>query len=269
MFLKIKQSIKKKFSKQPEQNACRNVTVLPDDVFLVSYPKSGNTWLRFLIANLIYLDRTNVSFSNIEKLVPDIYKHRDRDLLLLPAPRIMKSHECLDSRYPKVIYLVRDPRDVAVSYYHYLIKIQKINENYPIDLWIKPFIKGKFIPQFGTWSENVESWLSVKNNTKNLLLMKYEDMLNDIFTEISNIASFLGLSKNDDYISKAIELSSAEYMRKLEKQTGWQPQQGSRKDKTFVRSANSGNWKTDLSEYAVKEIERNWQSLMQQLGYIE
>ena len=270
MFLKIKQSIKKKFSKQPEQNACRNVTVLPDDVFLVSYPKSGNTWLRFLIANLIYLDRTNVSFSNIEKLVPDIYQNTNKDLLRLSRPRIMKSHEYFDARYSKVIYIVRDPRDVAVSYYHHLIKAKKINNDYPIDKYIKFFIKGEFHPQFGTWAENVESWLFSELNQNNFLLLKYEDMLNNSFKQMLDIALFLGLERDNNKILKAIEFSSADNMRRLEKETGWQPSKGDMiKDKLFVRTAKSDNWKTSLSQYAIEEIENNWRVLMKRLDYLK
>src|ERR1017187_7417206 len=92
----------------------REVTIFPDDVFLTSYPRSGNTWTRFLVGNLIYQD-LGVSFLNVERLVPDMYKTADWVMRRLPRPRVLKSHECFDPRYPKVIYIVRDPRDVAVS----------------------------------------------------------------------------------------------------------------------------------------------------------
>ena len=52
-------------------NAERDVTVLPDDIFIVSYPKSGNTWLRFLVANIVFPDR-EINLSNIESTIPDI-----------------------------------------------------------------------------------------------------------------------------------------------------------------------------------------------------
>jgi hypothetical protein len=69
----------------------RNLQILPDDVFLVSFPKSGNTWARFLVANLLYPE-CPANFANIYKLVPDPEgtpkKHFDR----MPRPRIIKSH---------------------------------------------------------------------------------------------------------------------------------------------------------------------------------
>src|SRR5580698_1578569 len=92
--------------------------VLPDDIFLVSYPKSGNTWTRFLLGNLMSPDE-RVTFVNVERKVPDIYAKSKKALKKIPSPRVIKSHECFDPRYRRVIYIVRDPRDVAVSAYHY------------------------------------------------------------------------------------------------------------------------------------------------------
>src|ERR1019366_2584136 len=92
--------------------AGRAVQVLPDDIFLVSYPKSGNTWTRFLLGNLLNPDE-GITFANVERKVPDIYAESKRTLKKAPRPRLIKSHECFDPRYRRVIYIVRDPRDLA------------------------------------------------------------------------------------------------------------------------------------------------------------
>ena len=102
-------------------NAGRGLTVFPDDVFLVSYPRSGSTWLRFLIGNLAY-PADPVNFLNVDSRIPDIYLLPDRVLRRYPRPRILKSHEPFDPRYSKIIYIVRDPRDLVVSLYHYDLK---------------------------------------------------------------------------------------------------------------------------------------------------
>ncbi len=91
----------------------RDITVYPDDVFLTSYPRSGNTWMRFLVGNLVH-EKEAVTFLNLERLLPDMYIHSDRDMRSMPHPRVIKSHECFDPRYKRVVYIVRDPRDVAV-----------------------------------------------------------------------------------------------------------------------------------------------------------
>ena len=69
----------------------RDFAVYPDDTFVVSYPRSGNTWTRFLIANLVYPEK-NVGFTNIEKLIPDTSSQSNRTLKSTPRPRIIKSH---------------------------------------------------------------------------------------------------------------------------------------------------------------------------------
>jgi len=89
--------------------AGKHYTVFPDDTFLVSYPKSGNTWVRFLLANLLHPNET-VGFANINRLLPAPGVLSKRFLRSLPRPRILKSHETFDVRFRKVIYLVRDPR---------------------------------------------------------------------------------------------------------------------------------------------------------------
>jgi len=68
----------------------RNFRVFPDDTFLVSYPRSGNTWTRFLIANLLFQDQ-EVSFMNIDYLIPDVININRRELAKIPRPRLITS----------------------------------------------------------------------------------------------------------------------------------------------------------------------------------
>src|SRR6202021_2574849 len=113
------------------QIAGRGLTVFPDDIFLVSYPRSGNTWTRFLLGNLIN-QSDPVTFSNVESRIPEIYFNRDRFLRQLPPPCMIKTYDCFQPHYPLVIYIVRDPREVAVSFYHYNVKARTFPDDYPI-----------------------------------------------------------------------------------------------------------------------------------------
>jgi Sulfotransferase domain len=122
----------------------RDFAVYPDDTFVVSYPRSGNTWTRFLIANLVYPEK-NVGFTNIEKLIPDTSSQSNRALKSTPRPRIIKSHEYFDHRYRKVIYIVRDPRDVALSYYDFQRKYMQIDDAYPLEQYVEDFVQGRLI----------------------------------------------------------------------------------------------------------------------------
>jgi Sulfotransferase domain len=246
----------------------REITIFPEDVFLTSYPRSGNTWTRFLLGNLIYQDEP-VTFLNVERLVPDMYKSADWVLRRLPQPRILKSHECFDPRYPRVIYIVRDPRDVAVSNYHWELKLRSIREGYPIEEFVPRWMKPEFWPRIGSWADHVSSWLGARQGQNGFLLLRYEDLQQNPSRELAKVAGFLGLSANSERINRAVELSSAEHMRRLERKQGvrWVATTYTRADKPFVRGATSGGWRSTLPAQSVAYLESRWGDLMHSIGY--
>jgi hypothetical protein len=249
--------------------AGRNFAVYPDDTFVVSYPRSGNTWTRFLIANLVHPDQ-DVRFTNIEKLIPDTSSQSNRALKATPRPRIIKTHEYFDHRYPKVIYIVRDPRDIALSYYDFQRKYMQIDDRYPLEQYVDDFVNGRLISiDWGTWAENVASWLYTRGKRKEFLLLRYEDMMQDTTRELARIAEFLGVNPEPNRLQKAIQRSSADRMRELEKQEEdkWIATKNRRKDIPFVRVAKSGGWRNSLPETCVNQIETAWGDLMTTLGY--
>jgi len=256
------------------QLAGRGVTVFPDDIFLVSYPRSGNTWTRFLLGNLIHQEYP-ITFSNIESIVPEIYFNPDRVLQHLPRPRLLKSHECFQPHYPSVIYIVRDPRDVAISYYHHNVKARNVSDEYPISRFVPRFIAGEFDSKFGSWRDNVLSWTALRAGDPRFLMLRYEDMKANPVPVLVNLAKFLErcafreLNSSAEALRRAIELSSPERMRALEKQESnrWILTRGTRSDKPFVRSAVAGNWKSQLDPESVAAIESAWGDLMHSLGY--
>jgi hypothetical protein len=250
-------------------NAGRNLTVFPDDVFLVSYPRSGNTWTRFLIGNLIY-SNDPVTFATIEKKVPEIYLWRDRDLRALPRPRILKSHEYFDPRYRLVINIIRDPRDVAVSVYHYSIKRSDIPDGYPMQEFIPRFIAGEFFEDWATWDEHVSSWIATRAGKPGYLMLLYEEMLADPQQALLRVAEMLQISTTPAMLKRAVEMSSASQMRTLEKQEAhkWKLTKQTRQDKPFVRAAKSGGWREVLDAESVAAIESAWGTTMRKLGYL-
>jgi hypothetical protein len=248
--------------------AGRRLNVFPDDVFLVSYPRSGNTWMRFLIGNLVNPEEP-ITFANIEARIPEIYLFADRVLRRLPCPRILKSHEYFDHRYKRVIYIVRDPRDIATSMYHYSVKRGDIPDGYSIEKFVPRFIKGQFLEDFGTWHEHVSSWLATRQNNSGFVLLRYEAMLANPERELAKAAGLLRVNPTEDAIARAVRLSSAAQMRELENRQAeaWKLTRETRKDKPFVRTARSGSWRSELPQESVQEIECAWGVLMQELGY--
>jgi len=256
------------------QLAGRGVTVYPDDVFLVSYPRSGNTWTRFLLGNLVN-PTDPITFSNIESRIPEIYFNRDRVLRRLPRPRMLKSHECFQPHYPRVIYVVRDPRDVAISFYHHNVKAGNIPDDYPMLSFVPRFIAGEFDRKFGTWRDNVLSWITLRSESEKFLLLRYEEMKSKTEGALLQLAAFLEscsfrqIDSRPETLRRVIELSSPERMRELEKHeaANWVLTKSTRPDKPFVRSATAGGWKTQLAPESVAKIEEAWGDLMQQMGY--
>jgi Sulfotransferase domain len=248
--------------------AGRGLTVFPDDVFLVSYPRSGNTWTRFLIGNLIYTDEP-ITFANVESRIPEIYLFNDPALRKLPRPRVLKSHEYFDPRYRTTIYIVRDPRDVAVSTYHYSIKRRNIAEDCSIAEFVPRFLAGEFFVNWGTWAEHVGSWYATRRGKKDFLLLQYENMLQDPVRELKKVSALLQIPADSERLNRAVELSSARRMQELEQAQGkeWKLTQNTRLDKPFVRKAKQGTWREELPADSVRTIESAWGDLMVELGY--
>jgi Sulfotransferase domain len=246
----------------------RRMETFPDDVFLVSYPKSGNTWIRFLVGNLVYRDHP-VTFADIETRVPSVYGMPNRKLRGLRRPRYIKTHESFHPDYQRVIYVVRDPRDVAVSYYHYLVKIEQLPVGASRDAFIADFIQERLYARFGPWADHVTGWLAMSPSRQGFLFLRYEDLLADTKSELARVALFLRLETSEQQLLRTIELSSANRMRALERKEGdkWSTTKRTRSDVPFVRTAKSGQWADELSSESVAMVEAAWGPVMRALGY--
>jgi hypothetical protein len=185
----------------------------------------------------------------------------------VPRPRIIKTHEYFDPRFKKVLYLVRDPRDVAVSLYNFRRKYRVIDDSYSIERYVSErFIYGDLDL---SWGEHVGSWLGARGTDQSFLLVRYEDLEKDVAKSLANIAQFFGINSTHTNIATAIERSSANRLRKLEKveHEKWVTTKGKRADIPFIATAKSGNWKEVLSRSAATHIESKWAPLMSRLGY--
>lgn len=250
-------------------NGVGSLTIRDSDIFLVSYPKSGNTWMRFLVANLLRPNDT-INFVNIETIVPDIYKNTEDELSRLKAPRIIKSHECFNPRYKKVIHIVRNPLSIAVSFYHHLMKFHKISEELPFKEFLNDFLKGNYMTIIGNWNENVLSWITNKSHEKeNYLLVRYEDLHQNLYNELKSIAVFLGIFAESAAIDRTIELSSFENMKKHEVDQRHEAKIFVNGDhrKMFCRSGTVDEWKDYFDNEGTEMIRTSFGEAMDRLGY--
>lgn len=221
-----------------------------NDIFLVSYPKSGNTWLRFLIGN--YLSGNQCNFTNSHLIIPDIH-YNSKDISKIEEPRIIKSHYPFCSQYRQVIYLVRDGRDVAVSYYYHYLKYSN-NTQLSFEEYLEKFNAGEV--NFGLWSDHVNSWMDQFDCIDRYLLLKYEEIQNNPLESLKKIIQFVGLAVDEEKIMNAVEASQFEKMQSLEKEAINQIDLLSKSDTkiNFVRSGKTSQWKDLFTEKMINDF---------------
>jgi hypothetical protein len=144
----------------------RHQSLKPNDIFLASYPRSGSTWLRFMLFESLLGESSG--FNNVNQAIPDV-KSRQVGLPLMPGGgRLIKTHEAYHPEYRKAVYLVRDPRDVVLSEYAYQTALGLVDQN--LDDYLDRFLNEGVNP-FSTWRAHVESWIAAPLNKERLLVL--------------------------------------------------------------------------------------------------
>ena len=186
-----------------------------DDVFLCSYPRSGNTWINYLLA-FYRFPLNDIDVIKINHYIPDIYWGMSKGFLELPSPRVLKSHELFDARYPRVIYLIRDGRDAYFSYYHFRCACAGYKGSF--EEFIRQVTTGEIWPS--SWHEHVESWL-VREHTTPITVIRYEDLLLRTLDVLRQIVLFIGWEWSESAGQRAIDLASLDRIWRDHKKHGW------------------------------------------------
>jgi hypothetical protein len=273
-----------------------------DIVWLASYPKSGNTWLRVFLANLqqkdgkpadinalptgsaadrrrfddaLGVESSDLTRDEIERSRPAFY----RALAAASAESIyLKVHDaytltsCGEPLFPgdggsRAVYLVRNPLDVAISFAHHL----RATTNAAIDAMANPdFAFGAWSDRIGlqleqrlsSWSGHVLSWLD--QGTIPVHLMRYEDMLREPTQTFGACLDFLEIDVGKSELERALDQSSFSALRTQEEAFGFRERRG---DKPFFRSGRAGAWRGSLTDAEVHRVIREHQTVMRRLGY--
>jgi len=213
----------------------------PDDRYVVSYPRSGNTWLRTMLAYIIEPESVlNPEWRN--SLILGVSIRKAEVINRLPSPRLIKSHTWYHGAIPKAIYLTRDGRDVLISFYHYHVT-RHGRTDIPFNKFFEYYCHGYYGHQ---WHKNIETWLTRGKETmgENLRIVRFEDLKLEPSTTLQVITRFLDLPATDAQIQNAIQASSLEQMRKIEKE-----RRGilSDSNQSFYRGGKTGEWKDYFS----------------------
>ena len=187
-----------------------------DDVFIVEFPKSGITWFSTMLANLLCLLNERdmaITHYNIQQFIPAFDRRGGSigpPLFQYPGYRFLKSHSRYNPEFRQVIYVLRNPYSVMLSYYHHEMRRGAFDGS------LEHFIEDK---QCGieSYKKHVESWLMNDISPGRLHLIRYEDLRARPLNELMELSKNLGLDGvNQDVAEKAILRSEIENMRQSE-----------------------------------------------------
>ena len=247
------------FVQQETLDKLKELQLYPDDVWVVSYPKCGTTWMQ----QIVRLIRNNGVQDDvkIDKAVPwleafALFPGAKFDQF--PRPRAFKSHMPYDlcpcgppNTMPcKYIYVMRNPKDVAVSYYFHYQKVPLYPEYQHWDKFWKNYVEGSL--DYGNYFDHLMSWWSHRDD-ENVFILKYEDMKRDLPAAVSQVASFIGADISSDVIAKIAALTDFEAMKKDATVKKNIPKQPGGTD--FYRKGKVGDWKNLLSPEQSAEVD--------------
>uniref|UniRef100_UPI00358E30E1 amine sulfotransferase-like n=1 Tax=Myxine glutinosa TaxID=7769 RepID=UPI00358E30E1 len=191
-------------------------SVRDDDVFVVTYPKSGTTWMQNIIA-LMYMEGDVKQFENIviAQKVPWLEVQLNV-IQARPSPRQICSHlpyhlmpkEFRDKR-SKVIYVMRNPKDTLVSFYYFYNMVKHLDTPKDFQDFLENFINGQVF--IGSWFEHVRGWQ--ENNHPNMLWLTYEEMKKDLPAVVRRISKFVGKHLTEEQLLAVVKHSSFKAMK--------------------------------------------------------
>jgi len=275
--------------------------------WLASYPKSGNTWTRIFISNYLSdkdepvdinkikggpiasdrdifdrwagVEASDLTFDDIADLRPHVYRQM---ALHIGHPLYIKVHDACtrnsdgDMLFPAdvtggVVYLIRNPLDVAISYAHHSGRpIEKIVENmcnpdgyvYEDPKRLSPQLPQRLL----SWSDNVASWAD--DSGLNVEVVRYEDMKADSEAAFARIVRTLDLDLDQQKLSKAVAFSSFESVREQESASGFR-ERHIRSDRPFFRQGRTGGWRDELPQELADKIINQNKDVMRRFGYLD
>lgn len=198
----------------------------PDDLFIVTYPKSGTTWTQYIVWEIMNSGAPLPGMNDmLSKLIPFLEFTGTEAVEELTPPRAIKTHIPYHlhpyHQLAKYIYVARNPKDTCVSFYHHHKQLTAVYhyEEGTLDDFFESFLVGEM--SGGDWFDHVLSWY-VHKDDPNVLFLTYEDMKRDPRGNILKIAQFMGenyhrqLIRDPELLTRIVNNTSFNSMKKLE-----------------------------------------------------
>jgi hypothetical protein len=239
----------------------RHLGLRAQDAFIASYPRSGNTWLRFLLCEILI--GRSPDFGAADETIPYIGGHRSAPTVLRSGGRLIKTHERYHPVYRKAIYLVRDPRDVVSSDYRYAQMKGFFASD--LDSFVERFVAGR-VHGFGSWPDHVSSWLDGElAGTGDLMMVRFEDLRSDPEATLQQALDFLGVPQpGRDVLQVAVKHNALAHMQQKEEAVA---EKRARPDLRIVHQGSVGGWRDELRPNQVERIEAHTGDWLVRLGY--
>ncbi|MEM7132587.1 MAG: sulfotransferase domain-containing protein [Chloroflexota bacterium] len=274
--------------------------------WLASYPKSGNTWMRVLLTNylrdadtpadinnlrggpiasgreffdeFIGIEASDLTQDEIEQWRPLVYKRAARDA---EPPLFLKVHDAYiqtpdnqplipPEATAGVLYLIRNPLDIAVSYAHHgNVSVEEAVRRMANPKYVLSFNKRRLHNQLRqrvlTWGGHVTSWVDASG--LRILIVRYEDLKRDTFSTFERVIRFCGLPMESHRIEKAVEFSTFEQLANQEREVGFEEKNVHAS--SFFRKGIVGSWKEQMPSQLIKQIIADHGDVMARFGYLD
>ncbi|ELV13019.1 sulfotransferase 1 family member D1 [Tupaia chinensis] len=247
----------------------------PDDLLIATYPKSGTTWLSEIV-DLIYNNgdtekcKRDAIYNRVpfmEFIIPGISSGIEQ-LQNVQSPRLVKTHlpvQLLPSSFwknnCKMIYVARNAKDVAVSYY-YFYQMAKIHPDPGTwEEFLESFMAGKVC--FGSWYDHVKGWWEKKKDY-HILYLFYEDMKENPKCEIQKLLKFLEKDMPEETVAKIVHHTSFDVMKQNPSANYTTLDNGEMDHSVspFMRKGISGDWKNKFTVAQYERFEEDYKNKM-------
>ncbi|XP_060112238.1 sulfotransferase 1C1-like [Heteronotia binoei] len=239
----------------------------PDDLIICTYPKAGTTWIQEIVDMIQHrgdpekCDQVPIfgRMPFIELILPKPFPSDLEEVKRKPSPRTLKFHLPVQLMPPsiwkqncKIIYMARNAKDNAVSYFHFHRMNKAMPEPGNWDQFVENFLAAKIA--WGSWSDHVRGWWEAKDRHP-ILYLFFEDMKEDPAREIRKVAKFMSVELSEEVLNQIVQHTAFENM-KTNPMVNYSTAPTSIMDHTispFMRKGTVGDWK---EHFTVAQSER-------------
>jgi hypothetical protein len=247
---------------RPLVRRVRYLGLTPRDTILASYPRSGSTWLRFMLAEA--LTGQSVEWDDVNRTIPYAGDHRAAPRLLPEGGRLIKTHDPDAGPCRRAALLVRDPRDVVVSEYRWWVR-----GGYDRDLgtFLRSFLSGE-ISIFGFWGDNTRYWLdSSLAGRGDLHVARFEDLRADPDGTLRAMLEFFRVDVAGSAVAAAVAANTIERSREKEERASTTDVRQHATGGRFVGEGAVEAWRAKLAPEQIRAVEDRTADLLVRLEY--